>query len=349
MLLSACSSLTVEDEIVAPRRRDCTGTAFFMESLCEDEIALLGEAAKDRLAAGDIPVNQEAFQRLTKARGVEYATAVIFQRINGTAQTQNYLKKLNDAAARIRPGTFPRTANKKLMLAMVPGMYYNSNASIGGDGAEIRASARDLGFTDVLVNVNPDGSVEENGRFLCDWLSNYKEYTIVLASISKGASDIKRGLQLCGEKGNFDSVRGWLNIGGINRGSYLINEMDNYWWYRWRAKYFFRREGYSYDSFLSVRVDKTSLLYEDVNIPKKITVVNIIATPTWRHVTRRAEEAYTILSDYGPNDGLTLLADSFIPDAVNVAMWGTDHYFSVPERRRLMLYAVLLDFMERLR
>ena len=197
--------------------------------------------------------------------------------------------------------------------------------------------------------VDPDGHVNANGEFLCEWLKDRPNKKYIFASISKAALDIKRAIQLCGQApdgGAFRNVVGWLNIGGTNRGSYLVNEMNDYWAFRWRAKYFFWREGYTYDSFLSVRVNPQAPYHAHVKLPRRMKVVNVIATPIRRHLTARAEEVYTVLSKHGPNDGLTILGDSFMPGAINISLWGNDHYFAFPAKREILLRTALTEFME---
>lgn len=352
-LLAGCRSLTVEDEAKQIEQRQCDGEAYHMNLLCEEEIELLNATVDHPAVKTDEGVDRDALNALAKERGLEYATAVFHHRVNQEATTRRYLDRIEVIARGIERdgGKLPRFNREDVSLAMVPAMYYDSNASVGGDGRDIRNMASRLGIPNELVIVNPDGSVEENGNFLCQWLDerkgNGKKY--VFASISKAALDIKRAVQICGDKGSFDNVRGWLNVGGVNRGSLLVNEMNDYWAYRWRARYFFWREGYTYDSFLSVRVDPALPHYEHVTLPANMKTVNVIATPTPRHLTLRSEEAYKILSKQGPNDGLTLLADAYLPGAVNVSLWGNDHYFAVPEQREVLLAGGMIEMMQSIR
>ncbi len=353
VLLSGCRSLTVEDEARQIEERNCDGEAYHMNLLCTEEIELLNSAVDHPAVRSDEGVDRDHLNALSKERGLEFATAVFFHRVNREAETRRYLDRIQTIARGIERngGKLPQFNREDVWLAMVPAMYYDSNASVGGDGRDIRNMASRLGIPNELVVVNPDGSVDQNGEFLCAWLDSRKNNgrKYIFASISKAALDIKRAIQMCGADGSFDNVRGWLNVGGVNRGSLLVNEMDGYWVYRWRARYFFWREDYTYESFLSVRVDPELPHYAHVRLPPRMKTVNVIATPTAQHLTLRAEEAYKILSKQGPNDGLTLLADAYMPGAINVSLWGNDHYFAVPEQREVLLAGGMIEMMQSIR
>ncbi|MCB1319728.1 MAG: hypothetical protein KDK34_05725, partial [Leptospiraceae bacterium] len=53
------------------------------------------------------------------------------------------------------------------------------------------------GANPLLRFMEPDGSLDENAQYLCDWLQKTTAEKVILASISKGGSDIKRAIQLC--------------------------------------------------------------------------------------------------------------------------------------------------------
>ena len=347
-LFTQCSSLTIEGELDVPRKMSCANKAFLLDSLCDNEVDLLTRAFLDPASKSMDGINKKYLKKLSKEKGLAYATAVFFQRVTQEKGNQEYLLNMKTLSERInKEGVLKfKKENSGLLLVMVPGMWYDNNAAIGGDGIYIRQAAKRLGMDEVLLKVKPDGTLSENGMFICNWLGNYKgNKKIILSSISKGASDIKRAMQLCQGQDFFKNVIGWLNVGGINRGSPGVDMVENNCLYRWRADYFFSKNKYSSKAFYELGVNKKSPLQEDLIIPPHMKVVNVIATPIWRHVTVRAEEAYKTLAEYGPNDGLTVLADSYMPGAVNLSLWGTDHYFAIPEKRNVLLYAAFLDFM----
>ena len=349
--MSGCSSWDTDDAAVVELDGSCTAKAFNLEDLCDWEVDLLTKAAKDPAAQADNldGINKRFLMKLAENQGLDYATGVFFQRLNREAHSRKYMDQIFKNIEEIKKSGLEKYIKfkKKPLLAMVPAPWYDSKTAVGGDGADIRNAARSIGIEEELVKVKPDGTVNENADFICDWLEkNHTGRKILLASISKGALDIKRAIQVCGTAPAFKRVVGWLNVGGVYRGSYLTNEIDGFCLYRWRARSWFEKNNYSYQSFLDIRVDETSPLYKDQTNPPGVQIVNVIATPIYRYITERAQKGYSVLSKYGPNDGLTVLADSYIPGAYNISLWGTDHYFSVAAKRNLLLYAALMEFLK---
>ncbi len=343
----ACRTTNVDDELRIVSSMKCNNSAFNLNNLCDDEVQLLTRALRDPAVRDARGVDRKYLKQVSDKKGAPYAAALFFQRLNQEPRTAAYLKKVFARAEQIRSKGLPRTVRKKagdFLLAMVPAIWYDSPQAVGGDGRDIRKVASSMGFREALIRVNADGTVEENAKFLCSWLTrDHGTDKIILASISKGAMDIKRGLQLCPER--FKNVRGWLNIGGINRGSYLITEIKGNCFYNWQARRYFASNKYTYETFRTLDVREDSPVYKHAKLPDHMRVVNVVATPIRRHLTKRAEYGYNVLSKYGPNDGLTVIADSYMPGAVNISLWGTDHYFAIPERRNLLLYAALYEYL----
>ena len=61
-------------------------------------------------------------------------------------------------------------------------------------------------------------------------------------------------------------------------------------------------------------------------IPRHSFVVNYIGIPFTGSVSMLARGGYWQLRVYGPNDGLSLLADLIAPDAVTLVELGRDHF-----------------------
>ena len=346
-----CSSVTMEAETEMARqsnRTDCNATGFHLTGLCPEEVAILEAATQHPAFKAQISIEAEDFRNLTEQSNIDLATAIFFQRVNRQSMSDAYIRRIDTIVRRTQIEGLPDYSDRNVLLAMVPGMFYTLNTSIGGDGRQIRESAEKLGMQSHLILMEPDGSLDENAQYLCDWLQKTTAEKIILASISKGGSDIKRAIQLCADSSGMRKVRAWLNIGGIMRGSHLINEIDEHWSTRWRAKTFFWKYGFDYDALLSVRVYPGSPLLLPMRIPAHMRVINVIAVPLQMHVTNRARESHALLSRHGPNDGLALLTYAYLPGAINFAWWGNDHYFAGQNNREEYLFAGLIEIMEQM-
>ena len=154
----------------------------------------------------------------------------------------------------------------------------------------------------------------ENARTICEFVAGQKKRRgIILASVSKGSADVKMAIQQCGREPYFRRVIGWYNIGGINRGTILINEIENDWYYRTEARTYFCLNGYNWEGFRSMRFAEEAPLNFNLELPEHVLLINIIGVPTDLSVTERARPYWEHLAQIGPNDGLSLLTDVYMP------------------------------------
>ncbi len=77
-------------------------------------------------------------------------------------------------------------------------------------------------------------------------------------------------------------------------------------------------------------------------------VINYIGVPLSGTVSARARSGYERLARFGPNDGLTLLADAWLPGAPTILEIGLDHYFVAPDAdtRAVALLAIVIDLLQ---
>jgi len=68
-----------------------------------------------------------------------------------------------------------------------------------------------------------------------------------------------------------------------------------------------------------------------IRLPRKILVVQYVAAPLSGDIAEDVRGRYTYLRKYGPNDGLTLLADELVPDGITIVELGFDHFYRDPE------------------
>lgn len=321
----------------------CETKKFRITDLCEDEEEYLSWAVKNDKykALRDLTVSE--LNKLTKETlDVDKTSALFYLKSIQEQETSKFLDYLdkNESIAKYD------YRKQNILLAVVPGMFYKDNPNVGADGRMLRDIALNMGLREEIIPINQTGTIDENAEFICNYLKNKNDISkIILTSVSKGSSDLKIAIKKCGQEVYFKKVIGWYNIGGINRGSILIDTIDNNWQYRWEAKFYFWKNNYNYNGFLSIQRGRDSRLEEDLIIPSHITVINVIAVPTFRQVTQRAKPFYEYLIRFGPNDGMTLLADSYMEGAINVSSWRNDHYFQwpIPENRIKAYFSFIIE------
>ncbi|GBF49703.1 hypothetical protein LPTSP4_12190 [Leptospira ryugenii] len=312
----------------------CLKNKYYIENICEDEERYIDLAANTKQFPKLSDMTRENLKTIMETSGdIDLAASVFYHRAITDPLSKGFLdyvlRKENEYIKK-----YPVYDSEKILFAFVPGMFYKDNPNLGTDGKRIREIAAMLGLSETVVPIDQTGPIEENGKFICDYikaLSEKKEYEgVILASLSKGSSDVKMSLKLCGKEPFYKLVKAWYNVGGLNKGTYAINAVLNTWRYRMEGQFYFWTRNYNWKGFTDMQGGENSPVAFELDKPSHILLVNIMGVPLTRHVTERAKPFFDEVSQYGPSDGLTLLADSYIPGNVTYPMFRQDHYFSWP-------------------
>ncbi len=327
----------------------CTFKEYGIENLCEDEKAYLDWAKSQKQFTSLDQLSRETLHNITQETlDVDKAAALFYYRSIEEPKNKKFISYLDQKQKELLK-KLPDYTKKNILLAFVPGMFYKDNPQVGADGKSFRVIATQLGIKETLIPVEQTGTGEENAKIICKFIEDENESNgIIIASVSKGGSDFKLAMKQCGNETYFKKVKGWYNIGGVNKGTEVINGVQDYWRYRFESKMYFWWKNYKYDGFLSMRYIKNGPLDFDLTIPKDFLVINIIGVPQFRFVTERAKPFYEYLIRFGPSDGMTLLGDSYIKEALTYPSWRNDHYFQWPiyhERMQsILVYMVETQF-----
>ncbi len=122
-------------------------------------------------------------------------------------------------------------------------------------------------------------------------------------------------------------VVGWINVGGILRGSPLVDHYSRWprsiilnvatWWNDWSSR-----------NIKSMSTAQSRKRFATLSLPSHITIVNYLGIPVSGSISRYSQDKYPILQEMGPNDGLTLITDAIAPNSVSIISLGTDHFFA---------------------
>ncbi|MCR9141355.1 MAG: hypothetical protein NXI24_03825 [bacterium] len=315
----------------------CLKSAYFVQKICEDELELIGWAADYEKYPTLASLTPAALEKITVETGdVDKATAVFYHRAILDDRNRRLIEYLDRRQYELIEKT-PDFSNRNLLLALAPGMFWKDNPDVGAGGEQLRKIAAEMGLKEAIIPVEQSGTAETNGRLICEYIQKTQQFNgILLASVSKGGADVKFALKLCGQSPEFKKVIAWYNIGGINNGSPLIDDINSTFMFRLEARSYFFLYGYDWDGFMSMRYGEDSPLNFQPAIPEHMEVINIVPAPLRRHVSNRARPFYDYLAQFGPNDGLTLLGDNYIPGSLVYPAWRNDHYFRVPIPKQRM-------------
>lgn len=216
------------------------------------------------------------------------------------------------------------------IILFVPGWdYKKSGHKTGSDLATPRNLLAELGLKNHLVEIPPNGSVEENAKFLTQEILRFskleKSIILVGASSAGPAIHLTLGGQLNPQQ--LQSVKAWINLGGILQGSPLIEYLQE-WPRNWLLEIGLRAKRWEKKNVLSMSVNRSRKRFQRLKLPDHILVINYLGLSLSGELSKYSLDKYPILRREGPNDGLTLLADILAPGSITIIAPGSDHFFN---------------------
>ncbi|BDA77737.1 hypothetical protein LPTSP3_g06670 [Leptospira kobayashii] len=329
-LAVSCSSAYRNIKIPEPVfASECIHNAYFVNELCKDEKEYLDWANKFPAYPLITDLTRDRLSELARQYGIDEAAALIYNRIITDPKNKALYNYLENQKTNKRSKQ-PDVTSKHLTLVFIPGMFYRSNKDFDSEGSNIRRLAEKIGYRTDIIRVNDTGTVQDNAIAICDYLEGPTPGKLVMATLSKGASDLKTAFARCGKSPHFRKIIGWFNIVGLTKGTQIANFVKDNWTIKLYTRIYFWWKGYDYNGILSMQSGPSTSLDPELLVPNHIRLLNIMAVPIRRTVSEKAMPYYDLLAPYGPNDGIGLLADMYLPGGHTWAYWRSDHYFFQP-------------------
>ncbi len=253
---------------------------------------------------------------------------------------QKYLEILNSGTEQLYAQ--PDNASD-YQIIFVPGWNYIDNGYLtGSDLALPRKVVTDLGIQNILVTTPSNGSVQESADIVSQSIlqqSNIdKKIIIVGASAAGPAIHLTLGERLSHQQS--DSVVAWINLGGILKGSPLIDRFQ-----RWPLKALLNiviwYKDWDNEDILSMSTEISINRFKRLRLSPNLKVMNYLALSLSGNLSHLSENKYPLIMPEGPNDGLTLLADVIAPDSGTLIAVNSDHYFGEDENINDKIIAIL--------
>ncbi|OAI52182.1 hypothetical protein AYO44_16710 [Planctomycetaceae bacterium SCGC AG-212-F19] len=288
----------------------------------DDDRALLRHAAEwpDHPCLTDL--KRPVLAQVAAERGADFATALLYDRLRRSEPHGPFIRRVDELLS--QPPVEPGPINA--MVAVAPGLFYRELPRSGADGWLLRQRVAAHGCRTAVLPTHSQGTVAENGKRICAWLSKHPHEMILLASLSKGAADIKAALAQPEANEAFRPVAAWLNLSGMPDGTPLVNWLFQrklmtlvcqamYWW-----------KGLDFAVNRQLAWGPDAVLDFALELPAHVRMINVVGFPLRRHFTSsRLRRCHRRIAPLGPNDGFVLLADACALPGLVYPVWGADH------------------------
>jgi len=242
----------------------------------------------------------------------------------------------------------PRADVSGYLFLFVPGWDYEASGHFtGADFARPRARLEASGLATRLIEIPSTGSVEQSAAAIAASLRRLPASAprIILVSASSGGPAAALALGRILTSAETCRVHAWVNIGGLLRGTYIFDPYRS-GPRRWWGRFYAWLQGWEWDALESLGRERSGARSAELRLPGHLRVLNYIGIPLSGNVSELAHERYLSLRKYGPNDGLTLIADALVPGQPTIPVLGLDHFLAQdPELdlKTLALALVLID------
>jgi hypothetical protein len=278
---------------------------------------------------GDTPALREALAAFGRAKTLDDAAALFADAVERLPRNRAFRARFDAALA---GPLAPPADQARYLFVFVPGWLYLANPESGADFARPRRVLAARGYAVQLAEIDENGTVEANGDALAAVLERLAGdgRRLILVSTSKAGPETQLALDRLERAGKAGDVAAWVNIGGLLNGTPLADHWDT-WPRSWLAALGFAFMGRGTESIGSMTTGARRPRFPELRLPAELLVVTYLGAPPAADVTPGAQGDYAIIAPYGPNDGMTLLADALVPQGVTLVERGLDHYFATPD------------------
>ncbi len=216
-------------------------------------------------------------------------------------------------------------------VAFVPGLDYNDTTN-GGNFARQRRLLTAGGVRNELILTDDWGLTDANAEVVAKRLMELSvvHKKIIVVSASKGGLETAVALGRVMDPEETGSIKAWVSVGGILKGS-PVADTYLHWPKCWIAEIGLLTVGQKISLVQDVSYSKREAEFADLEIPESIKCVHFVGAPLSAQVHKRIRGNYCSIKDFGPNDGITPLADEVSYNGIIISELGLDHYYSSPD------------------
>ena len=285
-------------------------------------------------------LNTETLSEITQKYSMDVATLFFVEKIfeqEKNRQLQDYyLTAIESFSNGQTEGSLSFLQNH--FIVFIPGFRYK-HIHNGANFIDQRLMLDSAGISYEMIDIEEAGLVEDNTKIIVNRLQelNKLHHNIIVISVSKGGLETAIAFEMLATSQNYHSVKAWINVGGILKGTPVADRWARPFMRFWLANGLFWKgikvnlKGLLND--MSYKLGKEK--YKSIKIPPTINTINLIAVPLLQ------QQKKSIFSS--PNDGFSPLADAITEDGLVVVEMGVNHFFKGVDLNSRMM--VLLQYI----
>lgn len=285
----------------------------------------------------------DRIREITLAHGLDHATDVLYHAVLNAARGAEAIQFIDRQIERSSAEEKAATQSN-LQMAIVPGFLYREYPSSGADGRMLVEAAEKRGWAWERIPVASTGRLQDNAETIIRWLKQHGDRPTVLASISKGSSDVAAALRHPDAADAFANVVGWVNVCGIIHGSPVVDAIlkKRLATLGFRTLFLLRRWCFRSVTDLGYHGGP---LRNGFALPKGMKAVHAIGFPMEADMVHsRLRKFRQLVGGQGPNDGAILLMDTIHAPGVVYPVRGADHYMR-PRHKVQPILDGLLEYL----
>lgn len=280
-----------------------------------------------------MPLDTTTLIEIAQNYSMDVATLYFLQRAyylpqNNLAQKQYlaYLDKLKTKNANDLV-----TPLKDFYVVFVPGLNYHDTSN-GGDFAKQRKLLLDFGVKNELIQTGNWGFTNVNAEIIAGRLKELSQQyeNIIVVSASKGGLETAITLGRLLKPEEIKPVKAWVSVGGILKGSPVADKYLT-WPKCWIAEIGLLFVRQNINLVRDVSYSKRQKDFSSLKFPEHIKRIHFVGAPLSTQIHKRIKSTYCSIKGFGPNDGITPIADETTEDGIIVSELGFDHYYQHPE------------------
>ena len=218
---------------------------------------------------------------------------------------------------------------KEYFVAFVPGFAWKEDTTTGADFGRQRSLLKNIGIEHCLLETDEWGLADDNAKFIANQLEilNKNHPKIILVSASKGGLESSIALGKYANHSNIKNLKHWISVGGILQGSPLADAYQSGYKY-WFAKFmlWWKKKDPDFLKDISYKLRKET--FKDLAFSDHIQRIHFVGIPESTAIGERIKKRYlSMVKNYGPNDGLTPIAEELTEGGIVIPEIGLDHYF----------------------